>query len=63
MHSDIWVAAQMGDEFDFEPFAWVTPYIANHVIPPLRTPLQTTLGLGCEIDLCYPPICSIANSF
>ena len=26
----------MGDEFDFEPFAWVTPYVAKHVIPPLR---------------------------
>ena len=30
-------AAETEDDYDFEPFGWVGPYIADNVLPPLRT--------------------------
>ncbi|KAH9848135.1 DNase I-like protein [Lenzites betulinus] len=31
------------DEYDFEPFAWIGPYIAGNVIPPLLNPFPPDL--------------------
>ena len=30
------LASETPDDYDFEPFGWVAPYIADHALPPLR---------------------------
>ncbi|KAI0819892.1 DNase I-like protein [Trametes gibbosa] len=37
------LAAETEDEYDFEPFAWVGPYIAENVLPPLLNPFPPDL--------------------
>lgn len=37
LKSEPCAAVETDDDFDFEPFAWVGPYIADNALPPLRT--------------------------
>ncbi|CDO76134.1 hypothetical protein BN946_scf184332.g4 [Trametes cinnabarina] len=36
-------SAEPEDEYDFEPFAWVAPYIADDAVPPLLSPIPPDL--------------------
>ena len=41
------VANKTDDDYEFEPFAWVAPYIANRTVSPLRGFIRAT-----KIDPC-----------
>ncbi|TBU57913.1 DNase I-like protein [Dichomitus squalens] len=35
--------AETDDDYDFEPFAWIAPYVADHAVPPLLSSIPPDL--------------------